>query len=59
MPNPFKSLGYIKTYGSNSLRPVKSPGILSDTIIRRSAVRYNIEICVLHNQTLDEEHFYK
>ena len=38
MPNPNKSLGYIKCYNSSSPRPVKSLAILSDTTVRRSAV---------------------
>ena len=39
MPTLVKSLGYIKCY---SPRPVKSPGILSDTTVGRSAVDRNV-----------------
>ena len=37
-PNPIKTLRYIKCCNSNSLRHIKSLGILSDTTVRRSAV---------------------
>ena len=38
MPNPVKSLGYIKCHSSSSPRPAKALAILSDTPVRRSAV---------------------
>ena len=38
MPNSVKNLEYIKCYGPSNPRPAKSPAILSDTTVRRSAV---------------------
>ena len=38
IPNPVKSLAYIKCYSSSSPTRVKALAILSDTIVRRSAV---------------------
>ena len=38
MPNPVKTLGYIKCHSSSSPRPVKSPAILLDTTVRGPAV---------------------
>ena len=38
MPNPVKSLGYIKCYSSSSPRLLKTLAVLSDTIARRSAI---------------------
>ena len=38
MPSFVESLGYIKCYSLINPRPVKSPSILSDTTVRRSAV---------------------
>ena len=38
MPNPVKSLGYIKCHSSSNPRTVKALAILSDTTVRRSAV---------------------
>ena len=38
MPNPVKSLCYIKWYSSNSPRSIKRLATLSNTIVRRSSV---------------------
>ena len=38
IPNPVKSLACIKCYSSSSPTRVKALAILSDTIVRRSAV---------------------
>ena len=38
MSNPVKSFGYIQYYRSSSLDLLKALAILSDTIVRRSAV---------------------
>ena len=38
MPNPVKSLGYIKWYSSRSPRPIKIPSNSTNTTVRRSAV---------------------
>ena len=38
MPNPVKSLGYIKCYNSSSPRPIKALAILSDKTVTRPTV---------------------
>ena len=38
MPNPVKSLGYIKCYNLSSHKPVKNVPILPDTTARRFSV---------------------
>ena len=38
MPDPVKSLGYIKCYSSSSPNLLKAPAILLDTTVRKFAV---------------------
>ena len=47
MPNPVKSLRYIKCYSSSTPRPVKSPS---------NSIRYNCENICSWQETTDEKH---